>query len=199
MSAVLAPPMPASVGSLPPTPPLVTAEEFLRRHGDDSGIELIDGHLVRLPMPGFQHAEVCGNAYALLREFVKPNRLGRVFSNDPFIRTKTDPDSYRGADVVFISYVTLPATTPTPKGAITPPLELVVEVRSPTDSLNEMMAKALEYTDAGVTVVLLLDPEERFAAVFRANQLPQRLEPADTLTLPDVLPGFAVLVAQFFE
>ncbi len=197
MSAVLAPPLPASAGSPPPS--LMTADEFLRRYGDDSGIELIEGHLVRLPMPGFQHGEICFKAALVIGGFVVANRLGRAFTNDPFIRTKTDPDSYRGADVVFISYDTLSAATPTPKGAITPPLELVVEVRSPTDSLNEMMAKALEYTDAGVTVVLLLDPEEQFAAVFRANQLPRRFEPADTLTLPDVLPGFAVPVASFFE
>jgi len=194
MSAVLAPPMPATTA-----PSLLTADEFLRRYGDDSGIELIEGHLVRLPMPGFQHGEVCFKVALVIGGFVVANRLGRAFTNDPFIRTKTDPDSYRGADVVFISYDTLPATTPTPKGAFTPPLELVVEVRSPTDSLNEMMAKAVEYTSAGITVVLLLDPAERFAAVFRANQLPQRYEAADTLTLPDVLPGFAVPVASFFE
>lgn len=197
MSAVLAPPLPAPAA--PPPPPLMTADEFLRRHGDDAGIELIAGHPVRLPMPGFQHGEVCFNVALILGGFVKANRLGRIATNDTFVRTRTDPDGVRGADVLFISYATLPAEMPTPKGAITPPLELVVEVRSPTDSLNEMMAKALEYTDAGVTVVLLLDPDERFVAVFRANQLPKRLELTDTLTLPDVLPGFAVPVQSFFE
>lgn len=194
MSAVLTPPL--SSASVPP-PGLMTADEFLRLHGDESGIELIDGQLVRLPMPGLEHGEVCGNAYAILREFVKPKHLGRLATNDTFVCIS--PDQVRGADVMFISYATLPADQPTPKGAVTPPLELVVEVRSPTDSLNEMMAKALEYINAGVQVVLLLDPEAPFAAVFRENQLPQRFEPTDTLTLPDVLPGFAVPVAKFFE
>lgn len=194
MSVVLTPPMPSA--SVPP-PALMTADEFLRLHVHDSGVELVDGQLVRLPMPGLEHGEVCGNATAILHGFVKPNRLGRLATNDTFVRIS--PDKVRGADVLFISYATLPATMPTPKGAVTPPLELVVEVRSPTDSLNEMMAKALEYTAAGVQVVLLLDPEVPFAAVFRANQLPQRFEPTDTLTLPDVLPGFSVQVAEFFE
>lgn len=193
MSAVLTP-LPPQVGVS-----LMSADEFLRLHGDDSGVELVEGQLVRLPMPGFQHGEVCFHVALILGGFVKANRLGRLAINDTFIRTRTDPDGVRGADVMFISYTTLPSEVPTPKGAVTPPVELVAEVRSPTDSLNEMMAKALEYTDAGVKVVLLLDPDGRFAAVFRKDQLPQRFEADQTLTLPDVLPGFAVPVASFFE
>ena len=192
MSAVLAPPSSAALQ-------LMTADEFLRLHGDDTGIELIDGHPVRLPMPGFQHAEVCGNAYHHLRAFVKGNNLGRVFSNDPFIRTRSNPDGFRGADVVYISYDTLPANQPTPVGTFTPPLELVVEVRSPSDSMSEMTAKAAEYLAAKVAVVLILDPESSSAEVHRASSPVERFSTPDTLTLPDVLPGFAVPVAAFFE
>lgn len=191
MSAVLTPPMP-SVGL-----PRMTADDFLRLYGDASGVELVNGQLVRLPMPGLEPGEICLTVGVIVRDFVKRNRLGRVAVNDSFVRIS--PDSVRGADVIFVSYDTLSADIPTPKGAITPPLELVAEVRSPTDSLNDMATKALEYIAAGVKVVLVIDPDDRFVAVFRANQLPQRFEADQTLTLPDVLPGFAVPVAQFFE
>jgi Uma2 family endonuclease len=177
----------------------MTADEFLKQHGDESGVELVDGQVVRLPMPGLQHGEVCLNVGAILREFVKANRLGRVMSNDPFIRTRTNPDGCRGADVLYISYATLPADVPTPKGAYTPPLELVVEVRSPTNTIPELTAKANEYLDAGVQVVLILDPETASVGVFRAEELPFRLHNGDELTLPDVLPGFAAPVKRFFE
>lgn len=184
--------------TVPATQPM-TGEEFLRQYGDQSGVELVDGQVVRLPMPGLVHSEVCLNAGAIIRDFVKPRKLGRVFSNDPFIRTRTDPDGYPGADVLYISYETLPADQPTPAGSYAPPLELVVEVRSPSNTVTELTRKATEYIEAGVKVVVILDPDLEAAAVFRADELPQRFHNGDTLTLPDILPGFAVPVKAFFE
>ncbi|MGL6097454.1 MAG: Uma2 family endonuclease [Fimbriiglobus sp.] len=180
-------------------PPLMTADEFLRLHGDETGIELVNGRIVRLPMPGLQHSEVCLNTGAILREFVKRKKLGRVFGNDPFIRTRTNPDGYRGADVLYISYTTLPADIPTPVGSYTPPLELVVEVKSPSNSVLELTEKATEYLNAGVKVVVVIDPQTESAAVFRGDDWPQRFHNGDEFTLPDILPGFAVPVKAFFE
>lgn len=182
----------------PPAKPM-SADEFLRDHGDDSGIELIDGQIVRLPMPGLEHGEVCANVAILIGAHVKANRLGRVFSNDSFIRVRSNPDAVRGPDVMFIGYRTLAADLPTPKGAFTPPLELVAEVRSPTDSIREMTRKADEYLEAGVRVVLIFDPDTDSVGVFRPDELPQRFHNGDEFTLPDILPGFAVPVAKFFE
>jgi len=182
----------------PPPAGLTSVAEFLRRHGDDSGIELVHGRIVRLPMPGALHGEVCLNAGSIIRDFVKRNQLGRAMGNDTFIVTRTNPPGVRGADVLFISYQSLPAQVPTPAGALTPPLELVVEVRSPSDSMADLAAKAAEYLAAGVMVVLLLDPATDSATVCRPNQPDQVFAATATLTLPDVLPGFAVPVADFF-
>jgi Uma2 family endonuclease len=178
---------------------LVTADEFLRLHGDEKGIELVKGQIVRLPIPGFRHGKVCYKAALVIGQFVTERNLGHIVTNDTFIRTRTNPDGCRGADVIYVSYAILPADQPTPVGAITPPLELVVEVRSPSDSVVEVSNKANEYLTAGVKVVLVLDPELELAAVFRADEYPQRFHNGDELTLPEVLPGFAVPVKRFFE
>ena len=177
----------------------MTADDFLRMYGDESGVELVKGQIVRLPMPGALHGEVCLTAGTIVRDFVKSRRLGRVMSNDTFVKTRTNPDGCRGADVVFIGYATLPADAATPNGALTPPLELVIEVRSPSDSLNDLTLKAAEYIGAGVKVVLVLDPNLEAAAVYRVDEFPQRLHNGDELVLPDILPGFAVPVKRFFE
>src|SRR5436305_1560158 len=79
--------------------PLMTAEEFIKLHGDESGVELVKGRVVRYPMPGAERGEVCLSAGAIIREFVKQAGLGRVMSNDTFVRVGTNPDTYRGADV----------------------------------------------------------------------------------------------------
>ncbi len=185
------------IATAPPT--LVSAEEFLRLHGDDSGVELVDGQIVRTAMPGFEHGDICGNAFAILREFVKARGLGRVLANDTFIRTKTNPDGFRGADVCYVSYERYAKELPRPKGPVVPPLELVVEVKSPSDSILEMTNKATEYLAAGVKVVMVLDPETESAAVYRADEFPHRFHNGDSVVLPDILPGFSAPVAKFFE
>ncbi len=190
-----------STATLPPAAPaaLVTANEFLKLHGDESGVELINGVITRVPMPGALHSEVCLTAGILLGVFVKQHKLGRVMSNDCFVRTRTNPDGCRGADLLFISFAHLPANVPTPIGALTPPLELVVEVRSPSNSITEMTDKANEYLRAGVQVVLILDPQNDTAGVFRLNELPQRFSNGDLVALPEVSPTFAVPANKFFE
>lgn len=175
----------------------MTTDEFLRLHGDESGIELVDGQIRRIPMPGCDHGEVCANAVLVIGPHVKANKLGRVFGNDSFIRISER--RCFGPDVMFVSYTTLPADQPTPIGAITPPVDLVVEVRSPSDTIGDMTDKATAYLRAGVRVVLVLDPETDSAGIFRPNELPHRYHNGDTVTLPDVLPGFAVPVGRFFE
>lgn len=192
MNATTTPPAPL------PAPPLMTAEEFLNLHGHESGVELIRGRVVRTPMPGGKHGEVCFNTAVIIGGFVKRQGLGRVMSNDTFIRTGTGPDTFRGADVCYLSYARLPKEQETPDGPIPAP-DLVVEVRSPTDRLHQLAGKAAEYLDAGVAVVVVLDPQTASAAVFRPDELARRFDTEAELALPDVLPGFAVPVTAFFE
>lgn len=188
----------ASIPAPVPTPPLMTAEEFLKLHGHECNVELVKGRVVRYPMPGGKHGEVCVNAALIVAGFVKSHGLGRVMSNDTFVRTGSGPDTFRGADVCFLSYARLPKEQETPDGPIPAP-ELVVEVRSPTDRLNQLTGKATEYLEAGASVVVVLMPETRTAVVYRNEDLPVRLGSEEELVLPDVLPGFMVQVRAFFE
>ena len=62
-----------------------------------------------------------------------------------------------------------------------------------------MIVKVGEYLDAGVRAVLVLDDETRTALLAMADRAPQTLGADDTLTIPDILPGFSVPVRRFFE
>lgn len=96
-----------------------------------------------------------------------------------------------------MSYARMPKG-PIPEGPLPAP-DLVIEVRSPSDRIPQLSAKATEYLEASVTVVVVIDPGTESLAVFRENEFPIRMHNSDELALPDVLPGFAVPVAQFFE
>ena len=56
----------------------------------------------------------------------------------------------------------------------------------------------LDYIRAGVPVVVILDPKTRSASVFRNQDRQDIFEADEILTVPDVLPGFAVSVASLF-
>ncbi|HEY2911494.1 MAG TPA: hypothetical protein VGI99_14680 [Gemmataceae bacterium] len=46
----------------------------------------------------------------------------------------------------------------------------------------------------------MLDPAIEAATIYRESEdIPRRFSNGDDLALPDVLPGFAVAVRQFFE
>lgn len=179
------------------TPPKVTVEEFVQLHGHESNVELVRGTVVRYPMPGPKHGSVCTNAAVALHEFVRANKLGRVMSNDTFIRISAD--TIRGADVCFLSYAKLPVDQRLPVGTLEMTPELVIEVRSLSDLWTDALGKMLDYIRAGVVVVVILDPKTESASVFRSDARQETFEKDEELTLPDVLPGFAVPVVRFFE
>lgn len=62
-----------------------------------------------------------------------------------------------------------------------------------------MNEKTQEYAANGVAAVVVLDIDTRTASVYR-NPVPNRtvLAESDTLTVPEVLPGWSVPVAKFF-
>jgi Uma2 family endonuclease len=191
MSA-MAPPPPA-----PAPPALLTAEEFARRYATRRA-ELVKGRVVELPMPNMKHGKVCYRVTMALGTFVEPRDLGHVMTNDSWVVTQRGPDTVRGSDILFVSYGRL-AKGKVPEGLLDVVPELVFEVRSPSDRWTDMIAKMLEYLSAGVSVVVILDPKTESASVFRPDDRQVIFEAADTLTVPDVLPGFAVPVRALFE
>lgn len=184
----------------------LTVAEFLKKYGHCSGVELVRGRVVwggqdsrdrteEAGMAKFRHGVICNNAARLIDAFVRANDLGWIAINDTFV--PVTPDTVRGADVLYVSYARVP------KGEAPEDLpgapDLVVEVRSPTGRWTAMVAKMLEYIAAAVTVVVILDPKTKSASVFRGDDRQDIFETADDLTIPDVLPEFAVPIARFFE
>ncbi len=177
---------------------LMTAEQFGQRPDPGYPEELVQGRIVAMSVPDRRHGYVCGQAYYILRLFADEHDLGRVMCNDSGVITQRDPDTVRGADVAYYSYSRLPkGTLPAGYGPEAP--ELVVEVRSATDRWREILQKVLEYLNAGVLVVVVLDPEPQIAHVFSADDPPRRLGAEEELILPEVLEDFRVRVGRFFE
>ena len=178
--------------------PLMTGEEFVLIDGHEQ-MALIEGVLVKEPdMPSVTHGEICLNVGGELRQFVKANKLGRVCGNDTSLRLKRNPDTVRGPDVCYFSTGRMPPGQRL-EGVTDVIPELVIEVRSPSNTWAVLLAKVALYLEAGVTAVIVVVPEDETATVYRLNEFHQTFHNGDVVELPDVLPGFAVPLKRFFE
>jgi Uma2 family endonuclease len=179
-------------------PALLTAEEFARRPDPGHPEELVKGRIVAMPPPGFRHGRVCAKVTRILGNLAEERDLGHVLSNDAGVVTERGPDSVRGPDVSFYRFERLPKDA-RPTGYPDIPPDLVFEVLSPDDRWKKVRGKVVEYIEAGVAVVCVLDPERRTLHLYEAD-LPDRvLSEADELTLPVLLGEFRVAVDRFFE
>lgn len=81
-----------------------------------------------------------------------------------------------------------------------PPLcpDFVIELRSPTDSLENLQTKMREYMDNGARLGWLINPQDRQVKIYRQAQQVEVLELPLTLSGEDVLPGFVLNLQRIF-
>jgi Uma2 family endonuclease len=176
---------------------LITGEE-LARMPDLGPCELIDGKIVPMTPTSPEHGRVEVNAAALLKAWAQTRRAGGVLAGEVGIYTQRNPDRVRGADVVFISDERYARRDPQ-RGYLDVAPELIIEVLSPDDRVIGLTEKLREYFAIGVTLVWVLDPFGRRVYAYRAPTELREYADTDTLTAPDVLPGFEVLAARLFD
>ena len=175
---------------------LLTAEEYadLSLPGPT---ELVLGRVIELNQPRPRHGLVCRNVFRKIDRFVSDRDLGYVFPNDTGFITHRRPDSVRGPDVCFFSYARMPkGQVPDSYPEVAP--ELVFEVLSPTDRWRDVLEKVVEYLDAGVLIVCVLDPERETAQINPARRAGNILTGDDELAFPEILSGFGVKVSELF-
>ncbi len=179
-------------------PKLLTAEEYGRLPDDGRLTELVCGRIVEMNRPYTSHGYYMNRVAALLWSFVEQNKLGRVVSGDAGVVTRRDPDSVRGPDVAFYSYQRIPPGQ-LPKGYWPASPELVLEIRSEDDRWKDIIQKVGEYLGANVLIVVVIDPVSQRVHVYSADNEAMILNSTDSLTFPDVLPVFEIVVNRLFE
>jgi Uma2 family endonuclease len=182
-----------------PASKLLNLEEFAQLPPTDCPRELVRGRIVLMNPPYPWHGFVCARVVRIFGGFIDQHKLGTACCNDAGVVTERDPDTLRGADFSFYSFVRLPKEGLPKKGYALVAPDLVVEVRSPDQAWKNLLAKVAEYLNAGVAVVLVVDPQRQTVTIYRPDQPEETLAQEDDLSLPDVLPGFSVKVAALFE
>ncbi len=70
--------------------------------------------------------------------------------------------------------------------------DVVIELKSPSDSLNVLQDKLQEYLDNGARLGWLLDAADQSVYCYRASQAPEHLSQPQTLSGELVLPGLSI-------
>ncbi len=176
---------------------LVTGEELALIPGVGP-CELIEGRIIRMTPTGSEHGWIEVNVGALLRDFVRVHRVGRVLGGEVGIYTRRNPDSVRAADVLFISNQRYERRDRASAYLDVAP-DLVVEILSPDDSVIDLTQKLREYFALGVRLVWVVDPRARRVYAYRSVTDVREFVENTRLSGDDVLPGFTVPVSAFFE
>ncbi len=174
----------------------LTADDLLSMPDGDR-YELVDGELVESVMSEEANL-IAAELLGLLREFVKPRRLGLVIPEQTYRCFPDDPNRVRRPDVSFVLAEKRPRG-PRRRGHTPTPPDIAVEVVSPNDTVYDLGTKLADYASAGVPLVWVVNPLQRTVTVYTAGvPSPTLLGPEDELTGGDVLPGFACRVADLF-
>lgn len=178
-------------------PQLMTAEDLWLLPDDGLRYELVRGELVNLPMSSFANSVLGVRVVAALGNFAARGKLGMVTGADcPFILAR-NPDTARLPNLAFVRAERLPVPEDRRRFPEMAP-DLAVEVLSPSDRTVETNDKVLDYLDAGVRLVWVVDPPRRTVTVYTPDGIARVLREHDTLDGGDVLPGFQLAIADLF-
>jgi Uma2 family endonuclease len=126
---------------------LVSVEEYLKTSFPDQDYEYVDGQLVELPMPLFDHGDIIVNITTHLR-----NNYSDFLWSVTGVRMRTTPTRYRIPDVCA-------GLGPKTHGVITEPPFIVVEIVSPDERASELDKKVHEYLSLGIPNIWVCYPE----------------------------------------
>ncbi|MEB3162203.1 MAG: Uma2 family endonuclease, partial [Prochlorothrix sp.] len=75
--------------------------------------------------------------------------------------------------------------------------DFALELRSPSDSLQNLREKMQEYLDSGVRLAWLINPQDQEVEIYRPGQEPEVRSLPTTLSGEEVLEGFELAIDRF--
>jgi Uma2 family endonuclease len=173
----------------------LTLEEFLALPEGDVNYEFVEDQAVAKVSPKFFHSALQLALGSLIRTWCKSK--GRVVPEWAILLKRQGKDWAPVPDLTYISYERLPKNWKRNEACPALP-ELVIEIISPDQTMQEFEDKAKDYFAAGVSRVWAVDPEAISIRVFFPDGSSQVY--TDTTPIVDtLLPGLELTTRQVFE
>jgi Uma2 family endonuclease len=174
-----------------------TADQLMAM-GEDAPFELIRGELRQVSPTDAGHWITCGLFAMEFTRYVDRGHPGLVLVGEGGFLASRDPDTVIAPDVAFIHAHRLRELGDRRKYSTVPP-DAAVEALSPSNTRREIAEKVRLYLAGGVRLVLVADSISKTIAAHTADGRVRVFRVGDDLDGEDVLPGFLVPVAKFFE
>lgn len=172
-----------------------TDDELLALPDDGNKYEVMKGELIVSPA-GIEHEEVGVRLILALGNFVRQHKLGIVCGSSAGYHMKAG--SFLSPDVSFISKERLQGLKRAPKKFFKGGPDLAVEILSPSDTVEKLHEKIVEYFENGTRLMWVINLEEQFVLVYRTPQPDQLLHSRDMLDGEQIVPGFKLPLAELF-
>ncbi len=173
-----------------------TDEAFMALSDDGNRYELVNGELVNMGNAGAKHGYFVSLIHYFLTAHARAQNLGVVFDSGTAFTMQSG--NKRSPDCSFLSKTRLKAMGGLPTGYIDGSPDLVVEVLSPGNTYAEMHEKMVDYFSSGTQLAWLINPEEKYVLIYRQPEPDQLLLSENTLDAGEILPGFALLLSDYF-
>lgn len=166
-------------------------------HRTGKRYELVKGELVELTPTVWQHGAVTANLTRLLANYVLQQELGVVLGGNG-VHTAGRCPCYRARGGRGFRFAKASCVHRLPRGYAHVAPDLVVEVLSPGDNFLPVTEKVQDWLRAGARTVWVGDPSERRVNIHKPDAAVLFLTENDTLSDPEVLPGFGCSVKEIF-
>ena len=140
------------------TDQVTTAEQLAALPDDGKRYELVDGVLRMMSPAGFRHGQIAARLLSRVSVHVERHDLGATLAAETGFTLCHDPDTVLAPDVSFVARDRL-AKFADHVGYLPLAPDFVAEIVSPSDRSSQVEAKARDWLDAGVQVVLVVDPQ----------------------------------------
>ena len=163
--------------------------------GDGWHREIVEGELIVLPPPKSRHS---GVAFAMAEALLPLKQRGIVkLYVEAGYKLSKDPPTWIQPDVSVLRSERARATSGDDYFAGSP--ELAIEVVSPSETARDLNRKIDALLAGGSLAVWVIYPEEKEVRVFVPGGSSYTRRANETLTIPELLPGWELPVAKLFE
>lgn len=151
-----------------------------------------------MPPTGIRTGRRNAKLIRALEDWSERDGRGEVFDSSTGFRLADG--ATRSPDVSWVERERLLALSPAQRETFAPLApDFVVELLSPSDSLEVAQAKMEEYRDNGVRLGWLLDPERRRVYIYRPSMSVERLEHPAAISGEPELPGLRLDLAGIWD
>jgi Uma2 family endonuclease len=147
------------------------------------------GELIIMPPTGGDTSERNAEIIIQLGSWAKRNGEGSSFDSSGGFRLNNG--AVRSPDAAWVKRSRLSALTAEERQKFLPLCpEFIIELRSPTDSLDVLREKMQEYVDNDAQLAWVIDPEQKRVYVYRPGEPGQELNQPEKISGHPLLSGF---------